>query len=199
MEPLETVPVMELAPQDINQLVEAWRVYHRIYSPLCQRREPRAGAEKYLHGWLLEIPRQSIEPMVLALEGANPHAVRALPRCISEGAWQDEALLERHWPEVEKDLGDEPGVLTLDGSDFLQQGQESVGVKRQYGGEVGQRATCQAGVYWGSASHQGYTLVDRRLSLPQEWVEAEAYAERRRTCGGPLVARSRPSRPWGGR
>jgi SRSO17 transposase len=185
MEPIETVPVMELAPQDINQLVEALRAYHRIYSPLFQRREQRAGAEKYLHGLLLDIPRKSIEPMVLALEGANPNAVRALQLCISEGAWQDEALLERHWQEVEKDLGDEHGVLTLDGSDFLKQGQESVGVKRQYCGEVGKRANCQAGVYLGYASHKGYTLLDRRLYLPQEWVEAEAYAERRRKCGVP--------------
>ena len=59
----------------------------------------------------------------------------------------------------------------LDGSDFLKQGQESVGVKRQYCGEVGKRANCQAGVYLGYASRQGYTLLDRRLSVPQEWVE----------------------------
>jgi len=80
----------------------------------------------------------------------------------------------------------------LDGSDFLKQGQESVGVKRQYCGEVGKRANCQAGVYLGYASRQGYTLLDRRLSVPQEWVEDEAYAERRRRCGVPAAVTFKP-------
>jgi SRSO17 transposase len=167
-------------------LVEALREYHAIYSPLFQRREQREGAEKYLHGLLLEIPRKSIEPMVLALEGANGKAVRTMQLFISEGAWDDDALLTRHWQEVDHALGEDDGVLTLDGSDFLKQGQESVGVKRQYCGEVGKRANCQAGVFLGYASRQGYTLLDRRLYVPQEWVEAAAFAERRRRCGVPV-------------
>ena len=72
-------------------------------------------------------------------------------------------------------------------------------MKRQYCGEVGKRANCQAGVYVGYASRKGYTLLDRRLYLPQEWVEDEAYAERRRRCGVPPDTPSRPSRRWGGR
>jgi SRSO17 transposase len=184
--PMETAPVMDLSPRDLDHLVEALREYHAIYSPLFQRREQREGAEKYLHGLLLELPRKSIEPIVLALEGANAKAVRTLQLFISDGTWDDDALLQRHWQEVETSLGEDDGVLTLDGSDFLKQGQESVGVKRQYCGEVGKRANCQAGVYLGYASRMGYTLLDRRLYLPQEWVEDKAFAERRRRCGVPL-------------
>jgi SRSO17 transposase len=86
----------------------------------------------------------------------------------------------------------------LDGSDFPKQGQESVGVKRQYCGEVGKRANCQAGVYVGYASRKGYTLLARRLYLPQEWVEDEAYAERRRRCGVPtaLTFKTKPTLGW---
>ena len=185
-EPIETAPAMELTPQAIDNLAEELREYHAIYSPLFQRREQREWAEQYLHGLLLEIPRKSIEPMVLVLEGANANAVRTLQLFISEGAWEDGALLKRHWQAVDQDLGEEEGVLTLDGSDFLKQGQESVGVKRQYCGEVGKRANCQAGVSLGSASRTGYTLLDRRLYMPQEWIEEEAYAERRRKCGVPV-------------
>jgi SRSO17 transposase len=183
--PITTAPAMELTPQAIENLVEELRAYHAIYSPLFQRREQREGAEKYLRGLLREMPRKSIEPMVLALDGANAKAVRTLQLFISEGAWDDDAILQRHWQEVDQVLGEVDGVLTLDGSDFLKQGQESVGVKRQYCGEVGKRANCQAGVFLGYASRQGYTLLDRRLYLPQEWVEDETYAERRRRCGVP--------------
>ena len=184
-EPITTVPVLDLTPQALDNLVEELRAYHAIYSPLFQRREQREGAATYLHGLLLDLPRKSIEPMILALEGPNAKAVRTTQLFISEGAWDDEGLLHRHWQEVDTSLGEDDGVLTLDGSDFLKQGRESVGVKRQYCGEVGKRANCQAGVFVGYASRKGYTLLDRRLYLPQAWVEDEAYAERRRRCGVP--------------
>ena len=43
--------------------------------------------------------------MVLALDGAKPNAVRAMQLFISEGAWDDEALLKRHWQEVDARFG----------------------------------------------------------------------------------------------
>jgi SRSO17 transposase len=185
--PIATAPAQELTPQALANRVEELRTYHALYSPLFQRREQRESAQQYLHGLLLELLRKSIEPMVLALEGAKAKAVRTRQLCISEGAWEDEPILHRHWQAVEHTLGEDDGGLTLDGSDFLKQGQESVGVKRQYWGEVGKRATCQAGVYVGYASRRGYTLLDRRLSLPHAWVQEGAYAERRRRWGARWV------------
>lgn len=182
---IETTAVMDLTPGDLNDLVEELRAYHAIYSPVFQRREQREWAAKYLHGLLLELPRKSIEPLVLALEGAQSQAVRAMQQFISEGSWDDVALLHRHWAEVDRDLGEDEGTLILDGSDFPKQGLDSVGVKRQYCGELGKRANCQAGVFLGYASRKGYTLLDRRLYLPQEWVTEAAYAERRHRCGVP--------------
>jgi SRSO17 transposase len=117
------------------------------------------------------------------LTGVNPNAVRAMQSFISEGAWDDETLLHQHWKEVETDLGTDDGVLMVDGSDFPKQGIHSAGVKRQYCGELGKRANCQAGVFLGYGSLTGYTLLDRRLYLPEEWVTDAAYAARRTQCG----------------
>jgi SRSO17 transposase len=196
--PIETTVVMDLSPHDLEDLVEELRAYHALYSPLFQRREQREQAAKYLQGLLLDLPRKSIEPLVLALEGAQPHAVRAMQQFISEGSWDDTALLHRHWQEVDRDLGEDDGVLILDGSDFPKQGHESVGVKRQYCGELGKRANCQAGVFLGYASRRGYTLLDRRLYMPQEWVVEVAYAERRHRCGVPrdLAFTTKPMLGW---
>ena len=182
---IETTAKMDLAIHDIESLVEDLRAYHAIYSPLFQRREQREAAHAYLQGLLAALPRKSIEPIVLAVEGVVPKAVRAMQSFISEGTWDDERLLHRHWQEVEMALGTDDGVLMVDGSDFPKQGCHSAGVKRQYCGELGKRANCQAGVFVGYVSSQGYTLLDRRLYLPREWITDDAYAARRRRCGIP--------------
>ena len=131
IEPIATAPVLDLTPQDIGTIIDELRAYHTIYRPLFQRREQRERSEQYLHGLLVNIPRQSIEPMVLTLKGADRNAVRAMQQFLSEGAWDDDAILPRHWQEVDADGGDDEGVLTLEGSEFPTQGTESVGVKRQ--------------------------------------------------------------------
>jgi len=192
---IETTPKMDLAIQDIAHLVEELRAYHAIYSPLFQRREQRAAAYTYLQGLLAPLPRKSIEPMVLAVDDVAPKAVRAIQSFISEGQWNDERLLHQHWQEVETDLGAADGVLMVDGSDFPKQGVHSAGVKRQYCGELGKRANCQAGVFIGYASAQGYTVLDRRLYVPTEWLTDAAYADRRRQCGLPsdLTFKTKPA------
>jgi len=192
---IETAPKMDLVIQDIEHLVEELRAYHAIYSPLFQRREQREAAHTSLQGVLSALPRKSIEPMVLAVEGVVPKAVRAMQAFISEGRWDDERRLHQHWKEVEKDLGADDGVLMVDGSDFPKQGIHSAGVKRQYCGELGKRANCQAGVFVGSVSTTGYTVLDRRLYLPVEWVTDDAYAERRTQCGIPpeVTCKTKPA------
>jgi len=126
--------------------------------------------------------------MVLHLRGPDRNAVRTLQQFISIGAWEDGPILQQLWREIAIDLGDEDAVLVLDGSDFPTQGKESVGVKRQYCGQLGKTANCQAGVFVAYASTHGYALLDRRLYLPEEWF-SEAYAERRQECGVPAELR----------
>lgn len=191
---IETVPKMDLAIQDIEHLVEELRAYHAIYSPLLQRREQREAAHTSLQGLLATLPRKSIEPMVLAVDGVAPKAVRAMQAFISEGQWHDARLLHQHWKEVETALGADDGVLMVDGSDVPKQGVHSVGVKRQYCGELGKRANCQAGVFVGYVSTQGYTVLDRRLYVPVEWLTDVAYADRRQQCGIPpdLAFKTKP-------
>jgi hypothetical protein len=137
--------------------------------------------------------------MVLALEGAQPKAVRAMQQVIGEGAWDDQVILRRHWQEVDRDLGEDEGVLILDGSDFPTQGQASVGVKRQYCGEVGKRAHGQAGGTWpmpaARATHCWIAACAcrKRGGRRRRTPHGGAHVGCLRTC------HSRPSRCWAGR
>ena len=111
MDLIETTPKMDLAIEDIEHLVEELRASHAIYSPLFQRRAQREAAHSSLQGVLATLPRKSIEPMVLAVDGVAPKAVRAMQSFLSAGQWDDERLLHQHWKEVETDLGAADGVL----------------------------------------------------------------------------------------
>ena len=90
---LTTVPMLDLTPTDLDALMDELHAYHAIFSPLFARRERRAWAATYLHGLLLNIPRKSIEPMVLQLFGADRNAVRTLQQFVSIGAWDDGPIL----------------------------------------------------------------------------------------------------------
>jgi SRSO17 transposase len=188
-QPIETVEKLEITLQDITELMRPLKEFHAIFSPLFARREQREWAEIYLLGLLSpEMDRKSIEPMVLNLKGADGNAVRAVQQFIGEGGWTDDPIRKRHWQEVERTLGEEDGVIPLDGSDFPKQGKESAGVKRQYCGQLGKRANCQAGVFAGYVSSKGYTLLDSRLYMPEEWFNKE-YADRRKKCRIPKEIR----------
>jgi SRSO17 transposase len=194
---LTTPPVLDLTPGDLDGILDELHTFHAIFSPLFFRPEQRAWAATYLHGLLLEIPRKSIEPMILHLRGADGNAVRAMQQFVGEGAWDDTAILHQLWREVAGDLDDAEGVLILDGSDFPKQGLHSVGVKRQYCGELGRRANCQAGMFLAYASQRGYALLSRRLYLPEDWFTA-AYADRRVACGVPsdITFTTKPMLGW---
>ena len=184
--------VLTLTPQDLTDLADELTAYHAHFAPLFQRREQREWAALYLRGLLLtDVPRKNVEAMTLRLCGAGPSAartVRALQQFVSEGAWDDRAILAAHQTLVEQTLGEDDGVLIIDGSDVPKQGTHSVGVARQWCGASGKTANCQAGVYLGYASRRGYTLLDRRLYLHASWF-AEDHHELWRACAIPNEVR----------
>ncbi|MEM7124953.1 MAG: IS701 family transposase [Chloroflexota bacterium] len=192
---LTTVPVINLTVADVEkELLSEVSSYHALYSPLFKRWEQREQSELYMNGLLSDIPNKSVESMVLHREGDNPNAIRSGQQLLSQGAWTDGLILERHWQEVDQLSGNVNGVLIVDGSDFPKQGMDSIGVKRQYCGDLGKKTNCQAGVYLGYGSSRGYTLLDRRLYLPEEWFEDQAYAVLRKQCGFPadIVFQTKP-------
>lgn len=172
---------------DLDDFLAELTDYQAHYAP-CFRPDQRGWADVYLRGLLTsDVPRKNIEAMVLRLLGAGDAAarqVRAAQYFISAGNWDDAAILAAHQRLVDATLGEEDGALILDGSDVPKQGRHSVGVARQWCGATGKRDHCQAGVYLGYASRQGYTLLDRRLYLPEAWF-TDAYRDRWRACGIP--------------
>jgi SRSO17 transposase len=177
----EGPPPLALTPQEIAAVADDLVQYHAEFAELYYRVEQAHWGEKYLQGLLLPIARKSIEPLALALAGGN---VQAMQQFIGQGQWQDTPLLHKHWQLVDATLGETDGVCIVDGSDFPKQGGHAVGVARQWCGRLGKVDNCQAGVFTAYASRTGYTLLDRRLYLPEEWFDA-AHRARWRKCAIP--------------
>jgi SRSO17 transposase len=174
-----------LTSADLTDLAGELATYHHEFAPLFKRYEQRAWAQVYLHGLLTAaVPRKNIEAIALRLFGADQAAartVRALQQFVGEGGWDDAAILAKHRRLVDETLGEDDGVLIVDGSDFPKQGSHSAGVARQWCGHTGKKDNCQAGVFLGYAGRKGYTLLDRRLYLPASWFTPES-AERWAAC-----------------
>ena len=98
------------------------------------------------------LPRKSLEPMALAVEGSR---VRSLQRFLSETVWDEEQMRWNSHQLVADELGEPDGVLMCDASGFVKKGNDSAGVARQYCGTLGKVGNCQVGVFAGYASRQG--------------------------------------------
>ena len=90
-----------------------------------------------------------------------------------EGAGTVLPELERHGP-IE--------AWIIDDTSFPKKGQHSVGVARQYCGELGKQDNCQVSVTLSIANHDASLPVAYRLYLPKEWASDR---NRRRKGGVP--------------
>jgi SRSO17 transposase len=179
-------PTSKLAVSDIEAISDELKAYHRLFHTVFQRREQRYWSLVYLSGQLSDLERKTIEPMVLALLGPEPNAVRAVEHFISQGAWETQALIQRYQELVAEWLGDPQGVVIVDGSGFPKQGHDSVGVAHQYCGVLGKLANCQEGVFAVYVSPSGYAFLDTRLYVHEDWFDA-AHRERWKKCGLPAA------------
>jgi SRSO17 transposase len=173
-------PECNLASRDVEQFVAALAAYHAHFAPAFRRPEQRMWAGVYLSGLLGDQPRKTIERIALS-QGVN---VRDLQHFVGQSAWPTAPLIAQQQLLVADTLGAADGVILIDESGVLKQGDDSVGVAPQYCGAVGKVANCQVGVYLGYASAKGYTLLEGRLYLPESWF-ADDHSTRRAHCGVP--------------
>ncbi len=141
----------------------------------ADRVEPFRG---YCTGLLLPVHRKSVEPMAAYLA---PTRVRSehqrLHHFVADAAWSDEAVLSAVRDYVLEQVvprAGKPEALLIDDTGFPKQGTHSVGVARQYCGQLGKQDNCQVAVSVSLANEQYSLPVAYRLYLPKEWVEDRA-------------------------
>lgn len=187
----ETCPAPEcnLAPEDVEQFIEELKAYHALFKPAFRRPEQVKWSGVYLNGLLGDLPRKTAERIALDL-GEN---VRDLQYFIGQSPWPIEPILSIHQRLIAETLGEADGVVLIDESGVVKQGDHSVGVARQYCGAVGKVANSQVGVYLGYVSSKGYSVIDGCPFMPEKWFDQE-YADKRQACGVPedLTFKTKP-------
>jgi SRSO17 transposase len=139
----------------------------------------------YCVGLLLPCERKSVEPMAAVTAPGRVSAQhQSLLHFIGEGGWSDEKVLAKVralvLPEMERHGPIEAWII--DDTGFPKQGRHSVGVARQYCGQLGKQDNCQVAVSLSIANHQASLPVAYRLYLPKDWAADD---ERRRKAGVP--------------
>ena len=172
------IPKLLIGKEDIPHFMEEFKGFHAQYADCFSREEPRGNFYQYMAGQMSQLERKSIEPIALNVESAK---VRAMQHFLSDIDWDEEQMLSRYHSMFVEDIGDSSGVLIFDESGFVKKGNDSVGVSRQYCGNVGKVENCQVGVYAAYASRHGYGFLDNRLFIPEKWF-SEDYAVRREKC-----------------
>lgn len=155
----------------------------------------RAGPLRaYCVGLMLPGDRKSVEPMAARIGPGRVGSLhQAMHHFVANAPWSENAVLAavREWalPAIEAE-----GALRawiVDDTGFPKKGKHSVGVARQYCGQLGKQDNCQVAVSLSVANDAASLPVAFRLYLPEDWA---ADSERRRKTGVPdeVVFRTKP-------
>jgi SRSO17 transposase len=141
--------------------------------------------KNYCTGLLLPGERKSVEPMAARLAADNVRRMhQSLHHVVADAPWSDEAVLDRSLEFViPAMLRQEPVVAwVVDDTGFPKKGRESVGVARQYCGQVGKQDNCRVAVSLSVSTEKASMPVAFRLYLPEAWIKDR---KRRKKTGVP--------------
>jgi len=123
----------------------------------------------YCSGLMMPCERKSVEPMAAVTAPARTAGQhQSLLHFVGQAAWSDEKVLakvcETVLPAIERAGPIEAWII--DDTGFPKKGKHSVGVARQYCGQLGKQDNCQAAVSLSIANRHASLPVRYRLYLP---------------------------------
>ena len=139
----------------------------------------------YCTGLMMPCERKSVEPMAAVTAPERTAAQhQSLLHFVGEGGWPDEAVLAKVQTMVLPVMKRQGAIAAwiIDDTAFPKKGTHSVGVARQYCGQLGKQDNCQVAVSLSLANAYASLPVAYRLYLPQAWASDAA---RRKKAGVP--------------
>ena len=136
-----------------------------------------APFRSYCAGLLLPGARKSVEPMAARVAPARVRAAhQSLHHFVAKAEWSDEAVLAairgQVLPVIERCGAIRAWII--DDTGFPKKGTHSVGVARQYCGQLGKQDNCQVAVTLSVANDGASLPIAWRLYLPEAWANDPA-------------------------
>src|SRR5450756_1457530 len=143
----------------------------------------------YCIGLIMPGERKSVEPMAAVTAPDRTAAQhQSLLHFVGQSPWSDEGVLakvgEMVLPTIERHGSIEAWIV--DDTGFPKKGTHSVGVARQYCGQLGKQENCRVAVSLSLATEQASLPVAYQLYLPEIWAQDRA---RRNQAGVPKEVR----------
>jgi SRSO17 transposase len=141
--------------------------------------------KSYCKGLLLPGDRKSVEPMAARLAPDNVRRMhQSLHHLVADAPWKDDELLAEVRDTVLSAMQKQGAVVAwvVDDTGFPKKGKHSVGVARQYCGQIGKQENCQVAVSLSVSTWNTSLPIAYRLYLPEEWSKD---SERRKATGVP--------------
>jgi SRSO17 transposase len=150
--------------------------FEQYMTYLCEalgHADRHAGFVDYSRGLMLPIERKSVEPLAAHTDPWHVSAKhQSLHHFVAKSEWSDEAVLARVRNCVAPHLKlTQDCYWIVDDTGFPKKGKCSVGVARQYCGQLGKQDNCQVAVSLSLASASGSVPIAYRLYLPKEWAD----------------------------
>lgn len=141
--------------------------------------------ENYTKGLMLPIERKSVEPMAARLAPGNVRQMhQSLHHVVADAAWSDDAVLRQVRRQVLPAMMRKHALAAwiVDDTGFPKKGTHSVGVARQYCGQLGKQDNCRVAVSVSLATEEASIPAAYQLYLPETWANDK---ERRKQAGVP--------------
>jgi SRSO17 transposase len=147
--------------------------------------------KNYCTGLLLPGERKSVEPMAARLAPDNVRRMhQSLHHLVADAPWKDEPVLDAALDFVLPAMLVRGPVVAwvVDDTGFPKKGRHSVGVARQYCGQIGKQDNCRVGVSLSVTTESSSMPVALRLYLPEAWAND---SKRREKAGVPAEVQFR--------
>lgn len=143
-----------------------------------------ASLADYCRALMLPLERKSVEPLAASVDPYHVSARhQSLHHFVAQSGWSDAAVNDRvcQWVVPKMDISE--GVYWIvDDTALPKKGKHSVGVARQYCGQLGKQENCQVAVSVSLATGSASLPIAWRLYLPKRWAHD---AVRRTEAGVP--------------
>jgi SRSO17 transposase len=128
----------------------------------------------YCRGLMLSGDRKSVEPMAALVAPQRAGAKhQSMHHFVAKAEWSDTVMLAAVQQAVLPALGGIEAWI-VDDTGYPKKGKHSVGVARQYCGQLGKQDNCQVAVSVSVANERSSLPIGYQLYLPREWAEDAA-------------------------